>query len=407
LPKFTYIAVDASGATVDGAVKRETIGEVRVWLRERSLFPVKISEKKRALLDFEVTSEKLKKRELMHFSRQLAVFMRAGIPIIDSLETIADEAHDKVLRRVIADMVERLRGGATFADAAAAHPEAFPAYYLGVLKSAELTCRLDETVDQLAGYLDREITARSKVVSALVYPAVVFVLAIITIAVLAVIVLPQFKKLFEEMETDLPLPTRLLLGLTGFVTDMWYVPVGLTLIVLLAFAWLMSTSNGKAARDKLILDLPIIGEIVQYSILERFCRILSTMTSAGVPLPEAMQVTTESTSNTVYRLKLEQARAEMVRGAGLARPLIETGLFPGAARQMMTVGEETGTLDEQLATASLYFDRELEVKIRRFTSLFEPATILFVGAAVGFVAIALVSAMYGVLNGFNQEENGR
>ena len=403
MPKFSYVAVDATGATVEGAVKQDTIGEVRIWLRDRSLYPVKIGEKKRGFLDFEVTSEKLKKRELMHFSRQLAVFMRAGIPIIDSLETIADEAHDKILRRVLADMAERLRSGVTFADAAAAHPEAFPAYYLGVLKSAEMTGKLDETVDQLSVYLDREIEARSKVVAALVYPAVVFALAIGTIGVLAIIVLPQFKKLFNDLGTKLPVPTRMLLGLTGFFTDMWYVPVGLMLIVVLLAIWLTVTPNGQRAKHRGILKLPILGEIIQYSILERFCRILSTMTSAGVPLPEAMEVTTQATSNTIYREKFEIARHAMVSGSGLARPLIDTGVFPGAARQMMLVGEETGTLDEQLATAAFYFDRELEVKIRRFTAMFEPLTILFVGAAVGFVAIALVSAMYGVLNGFKDQ----
>lgn len=403
MPKFTYVAVDSSGATVQGSLKRDTIGEVRVWLKDNALFAVKISESTRGVLDLQITSEKLKKRELMHFSRQLAVFLRAGIPIIDSLETIADEAHDKVLRRVIADLVERLRGGATFADAAAEHPEAFPKYYLGVLKSAELTGNLDETIDQLTAYLDREIQARSKVVAALVYPAVVFGLAIVTIGVLAVIVLPQFKSLFDELGSDLPFATRLLLSFTSLFTTLWFIPVGIALISMLLAAWIITTPSGKRARDKMILRLPMLGEIVRYSILERFCLILSTMTKAGVSLPDAMEVTTKSTGNIVFLEKLDVARTAMVSGSGLARPLIETGLFPGAARQMMTVGEETGTLDEQLAAASDYFNRELEVKIRRFTSMFEPLTILMVGGAVGFVAIALVSAMYGVLNGFKEE----
>jgi type IV pilus assembly protein PilC len=303
---------------------------------------------------------------------------------------------------VIADLVERLRGGATFADAAAAHPEAFPAYYLGVLKSAELTGNLDTTIDQLTAYIDRDLQARSKVVSALVYPAVVLGLAVVTVGVLAVVVLPQFRKLFQDLGSKLPIATRILLGFTGFITDMWFVPVGLVMVAVLLAVWMAITPSGKRAKDRLVLRLPFIGEIVRYSILERFCLILSTMTKAGVPLPEAMAVTTQSTSNTLFRSKLEVARGNMVSGQGLARPLIETGLFPGAARQMMTVGEETGTLDDQLATASIFFNRELEVKIRRFTSMFEPLTILFVGATVGFVAIALVSAMYGVLNGFNK-----
>lgn len=403
MPKFAYIAVDSNGTTVQGTVKRETIGDVRAYLNAQKLFPVKIAEPE-SRFHIELTSEKLKKRELMHFSRQLAVFLRAGIPIIDSLETIADEAHDKVLRRVLTDLAEKLRGGATFADAAAMHPEAFPKYYLGVLKSAELTGNLDETVDQLTSYLDREITARSKVVAALVYPAVVFCMALATIGILAVVVLPQFRKLFEELGTELPLPTKMLLGITGFFTDFWYVPLGLMLLAVLLVVWMVMTPGGKRAKDRMVLKLPMIGEIIQYSILERFCLILSTMTKAGVSLPEAMEVTTRSAGNTVFQEKLEVSRHAMVSGSGLARPLIETGLFPGAARQMMTVGEETGTLDDQLATASDYFNRELEVKIRRFTSMFEPLTILMVGAAVGFVAIALVSAMYGVLNGFKGEE---
>lgn len=399
MPKFAYVAVDQAGATVDGSRKGETIGDVRAWLLDRQLYPVTITERHNRLLDLELTRGKLKKRELMHFSRQLAVFVKAGIPIITALETIADEAQDKVLRRVIADMVERLETGSTFAAAAAAHPEAFPAYYVGVLRSAELTGHLDETVNSLAEYLDREIQARAKIIAALVYPGVVMAMAVATVLILALLVLPQFKAMFEEMETTLPLTTRLLLGSVGFVQELWFIPVGLVMAMVATLVWMARSARGRRIRDRMILKLPAVGGIIQYSILERFCRILSTMTTAGIALPEAMEVTSESTNNAVYKEKLEIARQEMLSGAGLARPLIETGLFPGAARQMMTVGEESGTLDEQLAMASHYFDRELEVKVRRFTAAFEPATILFVGVCVGFVAIALVQAMYGMLSG--------
>lgn len=402
MPQFGYVAVNSAGATVEGKHKGETIGDVRAWLRGEELFPVKIEEVKRGILDFELTKEKLKKRELMHFSRQLAVFIRAGIPIITSLETIADEATDKVLRRVISDMVERLNTGQTFAEAAAAHPEAFPAYYTGVLQSAELTGKLDETIDNLARYLDREIEAASKIKAALMYPSIVMVMAFGTIFLMAFVVLPQFKSLFEELNTNLPLSTRLLLGFVGFFTDMWYIPLALVALLIGFVVWMLKTDEGRHFKDRMILKLPAVGGIVQYSILERFCRIMATMTTAGVPLPDALEVTSNATNNVIYREKLDGAREEMLRGGGLARPLIETGLFPGAARQMMTVGEESGTLDEQLATASTYFDRELEVKVRRFTNAFEPATIIFVGVCVGFVAIALVQAMYGMMDGFKQ-----
>ncbi len=400
MPTFTYTAIDTAGATVEGSTKADTVGATRAWLHENNLYAISINERHRKLLDFELTAAKLPKRELMHFSRQLAVFVKAGIPIIDSLQTIAEEAGDKVLRRVIDDIVDQLRAGSTFTAAAAAHPEAFPRFYIGVLRSAELTGHLDETLDKLADYLDREIETRGKVVAALTYPSVVAALAVVTVVILAGFVLPKFTPLFAELGTDLPLPTRMLLGVTRLFTDLWFIPAGIVAVIAVFAAWLLKSERGRRTRDRLLLKLPAVGGIVRYAILERFCRILATMTSAGVPLPEAMEVTTESTNNVVFKEGLEQARAAMVSGAGLARPLIATGLFPGAARQMFTVGEETGTLDEQLETAAIYFDRELEMRIRRFVGYFEPAMIIFVGLIVGFVAVALVSAMYGVLDGY-------
>jgi type IV pilus assembly protein PilC len=402
MPKFAYSAIDSHGATVEGTVKGDTIGTARSILLGKELHPVKIAEKKGAL-SIELTKEKLKKRELMHFSRQLSVFIRAGIPIIDSLETIAEEAQDKVLRRTIEDMCERLRGGSTFADAARAHTEAFPPFYLGILGSAEVTGNLDTVLDQLADYIDRELEAKAKVIQALVYPVIVMSLSFVTVAILAGYVLPQFKTLFTELDAELPLPTRMLLAVATFVTDYWWVLLILFILFVAWLFWMQSVEVGRNFRDKLLLKLPAAGDIVRYSVLERFCRILSSMVSAGVPLPEAMKVTTDATNNYVYRKGLEQAREAMIQGAGFTKPLNETGLFPGAARQMFRVGEETGTLDEQLAVAAVYFDRELDIRIKRFTALFEPLMIVVVGVIVGFVAIALVSAMYGVLGGVKDQ----
>jgi type IV pilus assembly protein PilC len=307
-----------------------------------------------------------------------------------------------VLRRVIADMVERLNAGATFAEAAAAHTEAFPSYYVGVLRSAELTGALDDTVDNLAAYLERDIEARSRIISAMVYPLVVLMMALGTITLLAFVVLPQFKDLFEDLDADLPFSTKLLLAFVTLFTELWFIPLGVCMVIAGFIFWMVRTPQGKDFRDRMVLRVPGLGTIVQYSILERFCRILSTMTTAGVPLPEAMEVVTDASNNNVFRERLGEAREAVMHGEGLARPLIETGLFPGAARQMLAVGEESGTIDRQLATAAQYFDRELDVRLKRFTSIFEPATIIFVGLTVGFVAIALVQAMYGMLGGLNE-----
>jgi type IV pilus assembly protein PilC len=402
MPRFAYAAIDATGSSVEGVTKADTVGEARAHLLDQNLYPVKIEEKKGAL-QFELTKEKVKKKELMQFTRQLAVFVKAGIPLTEALEIIGDETTDVALQRTLSSMVEDLRNGGTLSGAAAKHPEAFPNYYIGILGSAELTGKLDETMENLAGYLERELETRSKVVSALSYPGVVMVLAVFTVAVLAGYVLPQFKPLFKELNADLPFATRMLLFIADLFTTMWYIPFTFTAILIGFFIFLTKTPKGHLVKDRLVLKIPVVNGIVEYAILERFCRILGAMVKAGVPLPDAMKTTTESVNNSVFKDRLVEAQAEMLEGGGFAKPLARTQLFPGAARQMFKVGEETGTLDQQLQVASLYFDRELESRIKKFTTMFEPLMIVGVGLVVGFVAVALVQAMYGVLGSMKDQ----
>ena len=398
MPRFAYAAIDATGASVEGVTKADTLGDARAGLLDQNLYPVKIQEK-RGALDFELTKEKVKKKELMHFTRQLAVFVKAGIPITEAMQIIGDETEDVALQRTITMMVDDLRNGGTLSEVAGKHPQAFPNYYIGIMQSAELTGNLDETLESLAGYLERELETRSKVVSALSYPAVVMGMALITVVILAGYVLPQFKPLFAELNADLPLTTRSLLFVATLFSTLWYIPFSVFCAWAGTLYWLFRTDSGRPVKDRLVLRIPIIKGIVEYAILERFCRILAAMVRAGVPLPEGMKTTTESTSNSVFRERLEIAQMEMVEGGGFSKPLAATELFPGAAKQMFKVGEETGTLDKQLEVASLYFDRELESRIKKFTTMFEPLMIIIVGMIVGFVAVALVQAMYGVLDG--------
>jgi type IV pilus assembly protein PilC len=401
MPKFAYAAIDSTGTPIEGVTKAETVGAARALLVEQNLFPTKIEERRTAL-DFELTKEKVKKKELMHFTRQLAVFVKAGIPITDALITIGDETEDVALRRALSNLVDDLRNGGLFSAAAAGHPEVFPDYYVGILQSAELTGQLDVALESLSEYLEREIDTRAKVVSALSYPMVVMVMAMITVLILAGYVLPQFKPLFEELGAELPLATRSLLFFSRFFTDLWFITAIFFGVIAGTLIFLFKHPTGRIWKDRLVLKIPIIKGIVDYAILERFCRILSAMLAAGVPLPEGLKTTTDATSNVVYKERLEIARAQMLEGQGFSQPLIDTGLFPGAAKQMFKVGEETGTLDQQLHVASIYFDRELESRIKKFTTMFEPVMIVFVGAIVGFVAVALVSAMYGVLGGLKE-----
>jgi type IV pilus assembly protein PilC len=395
MAKFKYAAVGPDGATVTGIEEAITRTQARISLSRRDLDVVDLEEKKSAL-SFELTKKKVPRKDLMHFSRQLAVFIKAGIPLIEGLEVIAEDTGNKLFKKSIIEMTEGLRAGMTFADTAEAQPHAFPNFYLGILRSAELTGNLDVVLDQLSSYIERDVEARQKVVGALIYPAVVAVSSLVAILVLVAYVLPKFKDFFDGLGAKLPLPTRILLNTTGFITDFWYLLLGgmVSLIVLVAIV--LRTEGGKTAKDRLLIRTPVLGDLVQHAILERFCRVLASMVSAGVPLPDALVVTADATNNRIYRKGLAVAREAMLQGEGLAEPLAASGLFPAAARQMFRVGENTGTLDQQLETAAVYFDRELDYRIKRFTGLFEPAVILGVGVVVGFVAIALVSAMYGI-----------
>jgi type IV pilus assembly protein PilC len=393
--RFKWEALDDMGNKVSGTETATSAGAVHVALLAKGFQPLEVTAK-RNILKFEITKKRVPMKEVMNFSRQLAVFMRAGIPIMEALEVISDETQGKMMRQVLLDIIDSLRGGDTFAGAAAGHPEAFPNYYVGILQSAELTGNLDIVLNQLADYIDRDLKARSKITSALIYPSVVAVMSVVVVAILALFVLPRFVTFFNSLHAKLPLATRMLLGSTGVLHKYWYVFAALIAMAVGLGIWMRRTDNGRNVFDTWILKVPVIGDLTTTAILERTCRILSSLLRAGVDLPRSMTVTADSANNTVYRRGLETIRDEMMEGQGIATPLARTGLFPGAAKQMFRVGEETGTLDQQLETAAEFYGAELETKVDRATSLFEPAIIIFMGLVVGFVAVALISAMYGI-----------
>jgi type IV pilus assembly protein PilC len=395
MTKYKFEAVDIEGKTVKGVEVAGSTGAARLALSARGLQPMSVDEKP-SLLKLEISKRRVPRDVVMGFSRQLSVFISAGIPILEAMEIILEETSDKTFKKVLADMVEGLQSGDTFSSAAAAHPEAFPLYYVGILNSAELTGALDVTLLQLAEYMQRDADAKSRVVSALIYPMIVMGMSLVTVVILATFVLPRFKVFFSSLNAKLPLPTRMLLAATGLVSKYYMFILGGILLVVVAGIWSWRSKAGRIRLDAIMLKLPLLGDMITHAILERICRILASMLSAGVALPEAMLVTADATNNAVYKRGLDDIRDEMLEGQGLAAPLARSGLFPSAARQIFRVGEETGTLDEQLRVAAGFYDRELDIKIKRFTSLFEPAVIIFMGVVVGFVAVALVSAMYGI-----------
>ena len=397
LTDYRFKALDESGKQVSGTESAPSTGAAHVALLARGLQPLEVGAKKN-LMKFEITQKKVPRKDLTNFTRQLAVFMRAGIPIMEALEVITEETQNKMLKVVLLEMVDSLRAGDTFAAAAAIHPEAFPNFYVGILESAELTGNLDTVLNQLADYIDRDSKARGKVTAALIYPSVVACMSVVTVLVLAVFVMPRFEVFFKSLNAKLPLMTRLLLSSTSIIGKDWYFELALVIIIVGGFMTMRRTDKGRDILDSLMLKLPVVGDLTETAIIERVCRVLASMLRAGVDLPRSMAVTAESANNAVYKKALEGVREAMMQGQGVSGPINQTELFPAAARQMFRVGEETGTLDQQLEVAAAYYNRELETKLERATALFEPAIIIFMGVVVGFVAVALISAMYGIYN---------
>jgi type IV pilus assembly protein PilC len=397
VPKFSYVATDPAGQTATGIEKAASRDAVEIALYERELRDIRIEEKK-SFLQFELTAKRVKREELMHLSRQLGAFVRAGLPLIDAVHTLGEEAANSSVRLMMAEIEEGLRGGERLSDCLDRHPKVFPDFYRGILRSAELTGQLDTVLDQLAKYLERDLEARRKVKQAMIYPTVIALMSVVTVAVLAGFVLPRFKTFFASLNAKLPLPTRMLLAVTNFLTQWWLTLIGGIVAIALLIFVALRTEGGRFVRDRVALKLPVIGVTIQYALVERFTRILGSMVTAGVSLPEALRVATESLHNLVYERSLALVGESMLAGEGLAKPLANSKLFPITAIQMVRVGEETGSLDTQLGVTAGYYETELDYKIKKLTALFEPAVIVVMGVIVGFVAVALVSAMYGVFN---------
>jgi type IV pilus assembly protein PilC len=356
--KYKYEAVK-DGSRIRGTTDAVSVKTAMAALVDQGLDVHKLKEKK-SVLAFEVTKKKLPQGELMHFSRQLAAFVRAGIPLVEAIEVIEEETEDKTLRVVLTGVRASLISGDTLSAALTPYETLFPQFYIDMVKAAELTGKVDDVLDDMSNYIKRDMEARGTIKSAAIYPIVILFVSIVTVVVLSVFVLPRFKVFFESFKATLPLPTRMLIGLTDFLTAYWWALLLGFVLVVVGLMVAVRTTRGRRLKDRMVLKTPVIGEVIRFSIVERFCRLLATMMEAGVPLPEAMAVLGQGTKNVLFQAGLAEVREAMMRGEGLARPLSASELFPGAVVQMVRVGENTGTLATQLEVASDYYGQELE-----------------------------------------------
>jgi type IV pilus assembly protein PilC len=397
MPKFAYVGVNVDGHAVKGTARAPSRADAEVTLYERQVRHLRVTEKK-SLLRYEISGPRIKREVVMHLSRQIAAFLRAGLPILEAVHTIGTEHENSSVRRMMNEIEDSLRAGDRFSDCLERFPKVFPSFYRGIVRSAELTGELDTVLTRLSRYIERDLVARRKIKSAMMYPIVVSVMSIVTVLILAVFVLPQFEAFFADLDAELPLATRLLLGFTGFLGQWWWAIIGGLAALLVLYVGITRTRRGKYARDALLLKVPVLGGTIQFALVERFCRVLASMVSAGVSLTDGLAVTTEALRNRVYIKRLGEVSEQILEGQGIAGPLARTGLFPGTATQMLRVGEDTGSLDTQLEITAEYYETELDYKIAKLTAIFEPMVIIVMGLIVGFVAVALVSAMYGIFN---------
>lgn len=395
--RFTYVAKDAQGNEVKGKITAKARHAAYATLQAQGLTEISMAEARR-ILTAQISKKKADPEELVAFSRQLAVFVRAGVPLTAALVVMAREANDKVMRAVATDLVDLIRQGTPLSTAMRAHPEAFSTLYVAAVQSAELTGRLDETLGQMADFINREVKTRQRIKSAMMYPSVVGVMGVATIAVLSVYVLPKFVTFFKSFNAKLPLPTVLLMSGSA-----WLTANGIYLLIVVALLvtgviLARRTDRGRYIYDTIMLRLPVTGKIVESAVLERVTRITSAMLRAGIDLPTTMRIASDTARNAVFKNAMLAALDQVMGGSGLSEAISATGRFSGTAQQMFQVGESTGTLDYQLEVAADYYSNETDVMVEKATGMLEPLVLIVVGAIVGFVAIAMVSAMYGIFN---------
>jgi type IV pilus assembly protein PilC len=340
---------------------------------------------------------RVKTADLILFSRQLATFIRVGVPITDAIKLLQGASGSGAFRAALADICDDLDAGEALSTSLAHHPHAFGQLYVDMVKAAEYSGTLDRVLAQIAAHLQRQDTALKKLRSALIYPAVILTLAAAVCTILVVFVLPNFVSIFNEFHAELPWPTRFMLAIGVFAQTWRYeILFGLfaTIVALLVF---LTSRPGKVFLDYAIIRLPVIGTIVTYSIIERFTRTLSTMLKAGIPISQTFDVAIAAAGNVRFRRGLAGVKQRMITGEGFSAPLEATGLFAPMMIRMIRVGEETGTLDSSLEQIAEFLSDEMDYKVRNMIALIEPTLVISVGIAVGFVAVSVIMPMYGLL----------
>ena len=394
---FRYVAYNQQREVIKGKVDASSEAVALDLLHYSGLRVLTLKEVVPFLRLGKLTSARIKPKEVVMFSRQLALLVESGIDIAAALDLLQEQVPNRSLKQAVAAIAADIRGGAKLSQAMERYPRAFSPLYCRTMAVAEETGNLESVLRQMADHIEKDAVAVEKTRSAFIYPILIFVMAVGVIAVLITFVMPAFSTLYESLEVELPLIARVLLAAVDFLTSYgWIILVVVVVLGVGGYAY-TRTAVGGYQWDKLKLRLPLFGRIIILSELSRCARTIATLFRAGVPMPEIMTLAIDASTNKVFVKALTEVREELLQGQGLSRPMSRRPVFLPLIVQMAAVGENTGNLDNTMDTVAQSYEMEATDRTNALIATIQPVTTIIMGAIVGFIALVLVSTMYSIM----------
>lgn len=387
---FTYKAKDSKGKVVEGDIEASSQFDAISKLKSQKLSVINISQTKKKKLK----GGKVSSKDIVIFSRQLSTLVSSGVPIIQSLSILESQAENKNFAQVIATIKKDIEGGLSISDAMAKHPKVFSELYVSMIRAGELGGILDTILDRLSSYLESAAALRDKVKSALMYPMIVGGIAVVITVFLIIFVIPIFKNIFQGFGAELPLITRIVIGVSDF---MKYNIIYILLVMGGGFYGVkryIKTEKGRMKFDSIILKLPVFGIILKKVAIAKFSRTLGTLIKSGVPILQGLETVAKTSGNKVIEEIILGSMKSIREGGKISEPLKKNDVFPSMVVQMIAVGEETGSLDNMLFKIADFYDQEVDSAVKGLTSMIEPLVMVFMGTVIGFIVIAMFIPMF-------------
>jgi type IV pilus assembly protein PilC len=390
---FAYVGRTRSGAVKKGELSAKTRDEAVDQLRKQSVVVTSLEEKKGGGGGFKLSfGSGLTDKDLVVFTRQFGTMINAGLPLVQCLEILSTQSENKVLRETIGEVKIQVEAGSTFSDALRRFPKIFDDLYVNLVHAGEVGGLLDTILTRLAQYIEKAMKLKGQIKSAMVYPATIMGVAVAVITILMLFVIPIFAKMFLELSggrVALPGPTQLVIDISNFFIGYWYVILGAIVGIIVGIKKYYGTVRGRLVIDKLLLRIPVIGDLIRKASVAKFTRTLGTLLSSGVPLLDGMTICAKTSGNKVVEGTLLDARLSISGGKTIADPLAASGVFPKMVTHMIAVGESTGALDAMLGKIADFYEDEVDQAVASLTALLEPAMMVFLGIVIGFIVIAM------------------